>query len=331
MIRNIEVTKLVPHSNNPRKSLGDLAELAESIKAQGVLQNLTVVSNHDLLDTYTVIIGHRRLEGSKIAGLKSVPCAVVELSDQQQVSMMLLENMQRSDLTPYEQAQGFQQCLDLGISVDDLSKSTGFSKKTVKHRLKMLELDQEKVKNAQGSIDEYIALEEIKSINERNRLLVSIGTNNFNLELEKAKRAQDKMKTEKVVVGKVGSETAEKESIPEIVNVSLELRKNFMKEVFVRKIAPAEVAEAVAVINSQFIFDETADIELFHEIVNPNDMDNDDLIIRMLSHRSNFLIVSAYSVLEYNEKKKEVYRYLKELGYVISDAEQEMIDHEDSE
>ena len=69
----IPVERLEHHPENPRKDLGDLTELAESIKANGVMQNLTVVKNHFAPDVYTVVIGNRRMEAAKLAGLKEVP------------------------------------------------------------------------------------------------------------------------------------------------------------------------------------------------------------------------------------------------------------------
>ena len=79
MLTYIETSKIIPHPDNPRKDLGDLAELAESIKTKGILQNLTVVPLFDEFTAdgfkrYRVVIGHRRLAAAKLAGLKEVPC-----------------------------------------------------------------------------------------------------------------------------------------------------------------------------------------------------------------------------------------------------------------
>lgn len=75
-IINIPINRLFPHPDNPRKDLGDLSELSASIKASGILQNLTVVPDEpDTPDTdYTIIIGHRRYAAAKIAGLTELPC-----------------------------------------------------------------------------------------------------------------------------------------------------------------------------------------------------------------------------------------------------------------
>ena len=112
MIQDIAIEQLDIHPQNVRKVYTDIDELAESIKARGVMQNLTVVPNPDKKDHYLVVIGNRRLTAARKAGLKTMPCSVVEMTEKEQISTMLLENMQRSDLSVSEQAQGFQLMLD---------------------------------------------------------------------------------------------------------------------------------------------------------------------------------------------------------------------------
>ena len=178
----LRVDSLHPHPDNPRKDVGDVTELADSIKANGIFQNLTVIETDGENEDYTVIIGHRRLAAAKQAGLKEIPCMVVEMTANEQVSTMLLENMQRNDLTVYEQAQGFQMMIDLGETAKTIAEKTGFSKTTVKHRLKLLELDSEKFKKSQEkgvTLDDYIQLEKIHDKKLRNEVLGDIGTSNF--------------------------------------------------------------------------------------------------------------------------------------------------------
>lgn len=110
---------------------------------------------------------------------------------------MLLENMQRSDLTVYEQAQGFQMMLDLGETIANIAEKTGFSETTVRRRIKLLELDQEKLKESVlrgATIMDYAELEKIENIELRNKVLEEIGTSNFKWAL---KRAIDQEKAEK--------------------------------------------------------------------------------------------------------------------------------------
>lgn len=199
---NMPIEYLVPHPQNPRKDLGNLEELTASIKENGIYQNLTVIPiNEEAPDEepkYMVVIGHRRLEAAKRAGLQEVPCAIVrDLSETQQLQIMLLENMQRSDLTVYEQAQGFQQLLDFGMDIEDISQQSGFSKRTIRRRLEIAKLDQDKLKKLsstrQLSLKEFDELAKIKNMEARNEVMEKIGTNDFALAVT---RAMDKEKLE---------------------------------------------------------------------------------------------------------------------------------------
>lgn len=194
-IKYIPVSKLWKHPDNPRKDLGDVTELAESIKVNGVLQNLTVVPLIGEItkkwdgESYRVIIGHRRLAAAKLAGLEELPCVVVEMSEREQLSTMLTENMQRSDLTVYEQAQGFQMMLDMGDTVEDIAEKSGFSATTVRRRVKLLELDKDKFKKSEErgvSLFEYMELDKLKSPERKNEMLDFIGTDNFKYKLKQA-------------------------------------------------------------------------------------------------------------------------------------------------
>ena len=190
-IVEIPLTSISPHPQNPRKDLGDLTELAESIRTTGILQNLTVVQNEDY--TYTVIIGHRRLAAAKLAGLQTAPCVIAEMSEDEQLTTILAENMQRSDLTVYEQAEGIQLLLDRSFSIADIAEKTGLSESTIRRRTKLLELDKDAFKRSQQrqvSLSDYEKLNEITDIEARNKLLDVLGTNNFNNEFEKLKREQ---------------------------------------------------------------------------------------------------------------------------------------------
>ena len=188
-IKYIPVSKLWGHPDNPRKDLGDVTELAESIKVNGVLQNLTVVPLIGEItkkwdgESYRVIIGHRRLAAAKLAGLEELPCVVVEMSEREQLSTMLTENMQRSDLTVYEQAQGFQMMLNMGDSVAEIAEKSGFSQTTIRRRVKLLDLDRQKFQKAEArgaTLNDYLELDKLDSPEDKNKALDAIGTANFN-------------------------------------------------------------------------------------------------------------------------------------------------------
>lgn len=185
---NIPIEYLTPHPQNPRKDLGNLEELTASIKENGIYQNLTAIPVNETVSDeepkYMVIIGHRRLEAARRAGLQEVPCAIVRgLTETQQLQIMLLENMQRNDLTIVEQAQGFQQLLDFGMDIEDISQQSGFSKTTIRRRLEIAKLDQKKLKEVstsrQLSLTDFDELTKIKDLELRNKALESIGTRDF--------------------------------------------------------------------------------------------------------------------------------------------------------
>lgn len=196
-MENIKIDLLFPHPQNPRADVGDVTELAESIKESGIYQNLTVIKGGPGVpegkEGYTVIIGHRRMAASKLAGLTELPCSVVEMDEKEQIATMLLENMQRTDLTTYEQAQGFQMMLDLGETQQSISKKTGFSAATVRGRLKLLSLDKNAFREAEargGTLEQYIKISELKDEQRRKHLLSKVGTPDFNWSYNSAVREE---------------------------------------------------------------------------------------------------------------------------------------------
>lgn len=207
----LKVAELYPHPENPRKDLGDLSELTASIKENGILQNLTVVKGHDgKEDGYTVVIGHRRRAAAIEAGLEVVPCIIAEMTPKEQIQTMLLENMQRSDLKIYEEANGLQMLLDFGDSIETVAQKTGFSEATIRRRTKLKELNQKKLKEVvdtrQISLTDLNELSKVEDVKARNKLLADIGTRDFNYKLtgELRKQAVNKnMKDVKDFVKKI--------------------------------------------------------------------------------------------------------------------------------
>lgn len=177
-ITYIEAEHIRPHPENPRKNLGDLSELVESIRKNGVLQNLTVIPVEGEPGEYMTLIGHRRYAAGTQAGIEKFPCKIAEnLTPREQVSIMLEENMQRNDLTIYEQAQGFQLMLDLGETEDTIAEKTGFSKTTIRHRLNIAKLDQKELQKKeqdecfQLTLRDLYELEKVKDVKARNKIL----------------------------------------------------------------------------------------------------------------------------------------------------------------
>lgn len=207
----LSVDSLREHPDNPRKDLGDLEELSNSIRENGVFQNLTVVPTEETGGSvedkpYTIIIGHRRTAAAKKAGVKELPCVIAHMSKEEQLSTMLSENLQRSDLTVYEQARTFAQLkFDFGMSDSEIAKKSGFSKSTIKSRLEIAKLDGKKIKKAESagiqiSLADFKKLEKIESVETRNALLDEIGEYNFDWKLKRAEESEQSEKLLKILM-----------------------------------------------------------------------------------------------------------------------------------
>ncbi len=207
-ITMIPIEKLLHHPHNPRLDLGDMTELTESIRSQGVLQNLTVVPDPES-EGYLVLIGNRRFEAARMAGLDELPCSIVDMDETDQIATMLTENMHRTDLTLYEQAQGIQMMMDLGLSQGQISEMTGFSRTTIKRRAEMARLDKETLKEkcTQLTMDDMDQLMKIRDMDKRNELLKEAGTNNFKWKIMSAvseQKMQDAYNQVKYILKQAG-------------------------------------------------------------------------------------------------------------------------------
>lgn len=203
-IKNIKTSEIESHPSNPRKDLGDLTELTESIKKNGIMQNLTVIPKEG--GGYRALIGHRRLAAAKAAGIEEVPAIVLEgTTEREQVGIMLEENIQRNDLTVIEQAEGFQMMLDLGETEQSIAEKTGFSRSTIRRRLEIAKLDTELVEVAmadyQFTLSDFEDLQKVEDVEERNKILagatskwmIESGVNEA-IRKKKAKEAMDRLK-----------------------------------------------------------------------------------------------------------------------------------------
>ena len=140
-VKEIELEKIKPGRFQPRSNFDDekLGELTESIKNQGVLSPILV---RELgLNEFEVIAGERRLRASKQAGLTSIPCLVDQKQDQDALISALIENLQREDLNPVEEARGLDRLKrEFGLTQDEVAKSTGKARSTIANSLRILSL-----------------------------------------------------------------------------------------------------------------------------------------------------------------------------------------------
>ena len=147
-ILEVAVEKIVPNPRQPRQHFDEdeLNELADSIREHGVIQPLIVSPNGN--GQYTLIAGERRLKASRQAELEKVPVVIREVSDQQSLEWALIENVQRADLSPLEEAEAYHQLTDeFGLSHAAIAKQVGKSRVAITNRLRLRKLS-EKVKVA---------------------------------------------------------------------------------------------------------------------------------------------------------------------------------------
>jgi ParB family chromosome partitioning protein len=134
---------LVPGEYQPRTRMdeGALYELAESIRAQGVMQPLLVRPLKNKPGTYEIIAGERRSRAARLAGLTQVPVLIKEVSDQNAAAMALIENMQREDLNPLEEAKGLQRLVnEFKLTHDQAAQAVGRSRSAASNLLRLLQL-----------------------------------------------------------------------------------------------------------------------------------------------------------------------------------------------
>ncbi|MBT3189823.1 MAG: ParB/RepB/Spo0J family partition protein [Anaerolineae bacterium] len=142
-IQEVAVKKISSNPRQPRTHFNEdeLAELADSIREHGVIQPLIISPNGE--GKYSLIAGERRLKASQQAGLKKVPVVIREVSEQQQLEWALIENVQRADLSPLEEAEAYHQLTDeFGLSHAEIAKQVGKSRVAITNRLRLRKLSE---------------------------------------------------------------------------------------------------------------------------------------------------------------------------------------------
>ena len=143
--RRAPIENLKPNPRNPRKNFTDaeLEELAASIRERGIIQPIVVRATHGAPDTFEIIAGERRWRAGQRAGLHEVPITVVEATDAQALEFAIIENVQREDLNPMEEATGYQALIDeFNHSQDAVAQIVGKSRPHITNTLRLLKLSE---------------------------------------------------------------------------------------------------------------------------------------------------------------------------------------------
>ncbi|NMM62042.1 ParB/RepB/Spo0J family partition protein [Clostridium sp. P21] len=140
-INLIDINLIKANSTQPRKNFDErkIIQLSESIKEHGIIQPIILKSNGD---TYTIIAGERRWRAAKVAGIKEVPAIIMDLSDKEILEVSLIENIQRQDLNPIEEALAYKRLIeDFKLTQEQLSNRIGKSRTAVTNLLRLLNID----------------------------------------------------------------------------------------------------------------------------------------------------------------------------------------------
>lgn len=142
-ITEVKITDVMPNKNQPRKTFDEekLLALAESIKEHGLIQPIIVTQNGD---TYTIVAGERRWRAAKKAGVKKIPVLVRDYDDLAVREIALIENLQREDLNPIEEALGYRSLIDeYNLTQEEISTKIGKSRSAIANSMRLLALDED--------------------------------------------------------------------------------------------------------------------------------------------------------------------------------------------
>ena len=140
-VKLLRITQIEPNKNQPRHKFDDdkIEELSESIKEHGIIQPIIVVKSNNM---YKIVAGERRWRAAKKAGIKEIPVIIRDYSEQEIVEIALIENIQREDLNPIEEALAFQRLInDYKLKQDEVAEKVSKSRVTVTNSLRLLKLD----------------------------------------------------------------------------------------------------------------------------------------------------------------------------------------------
>jgi ParB family chromosome partitioning protein len=207
----LPISQLVPNPGQPRKKFDEteLNELAASIKTYGIIQPVIAANAGD--GTYIIIAGERRTRAAKLAGLETVPAIIRDYTDQKRLEISLIENIQRTDLNPIEEAAAYKNLMDFSnLSQDDLAARLGKNRSTVANALRLLKLPieiQKSIEEGKVSSGHARALLSVTDAKARDKLYMELLAGEISVrETEKKASALNSEKTKGDKPAKKGKE-----------------------------------------------------------------------------------------------------------------------------
>ena len=225
-ITELKLTEIEPNKAQPRKDFDDdaLRELADSIAKYGVLQPLMVRPlSHG---GYQLVAGERRWRASRMAGLKSVPVVIRELSDTETMEIALIENLQREDLNPLEEAEGYKTLMEeYSLTQEQVSESVGKSRSAVANALRLLNLPQK--------VQKLVKSGEISAGHART--LLSISEDKLDFALELIKKGASVREIERLAKESKGKTAKQKVESPFVKEVKLSLEEALLRKIDIKE------------------------------------------------------------------------------------------------
>lgn len=212
--KTVRMAEIEPNRDQPRKNFSEesIAALADSIQQYGILQPILVRPNGG---SYQIVAGERRWRAARMLGLDEVPVIIKELSDLETMQIALIENLQRENLNPIEEAEGYKELMDrFGMTQESVSKTVGRPRSSVANALRILQLDEE--------IQSYIESGELTSGHAKALLSIS----NKELRKKTAERAARGFLTVRAIE-KIASEEADIAPEPYVPDAAT---NNYLKE-----------------------------------------------------------------------------------------------------
>lgn len=231
----VDINNIKPNTTQPRKSFDEekLEELASSIERHGLIQPIVLRQSGK---GYEIVAGERRWRAARIVGLKEVPCIVKELTDEENMLLAIIENMQREDLNPIEEAEGLKQMIDTyGLTQEQVSYSVGKSRPYITNSLRLLKLPskvQELTAEGKLTTGHARAIASVKEQSRQIELAVKAAEGGLSVrQIEKLAKENKKQKgrSENIAAGKSADEKRVEEDLKNVLGTRVSLNRKGKK------------------------------------------------------------------------------------------------------
>jgi len=227
----IKITEIEPNREQPRKDFNEeaLIELSDSIRQYGILQPLLVKKKDDY---YEIVAGERRWRAAKMAGLKEVPVIIKEYSEREIMEISLIENIQREDLNPIEEAMAYQKLLkEFSLTQEEVAQRVSKSRTAITNIMRLLKLDER--------VQAMVVEQEISGGHARTLLSIEDGNTQFNIAQKIVNESLSVRETERLVkhiMESKGKEIAIKKEIDTSLDIFYQEMEKKMKSIMGTKV-----------------------------------------------------------------------------------------------